>query len=41
MIVAGFFGGYILLALRFWRTHGLVARNDPDLLASINAEHLH
>lgn len=40
-IVAGFLGGYLLLALRFWRKHGLVARNDPDLLPSINAEHLH
>ncbi len=40
-IVAGFLGGYVLLALRFWRKHGLVARNDPDLLPSINAEHLH
>lgn len=37
----GFAGAGLLLALRFWRSHGLVPAGDPRLLPSINAEHLH
>ncbi len=38
---AGFVGGFLLLALRFWRKHGLIPQGDPRLLSSINAEHMH
>ena len=41
MVVLGFLGGYLLLAYRYWKSHGLVARGDRDLLAAINAQHLH
>jgi hypothetical protein len=40
MVAAGFLGGHLLLALHFWKRHGLVARGDRDLLPAINAEHL-
>lgn len=38
---AGFAGGLLLLALRYWRSRGTLAHGDPDLLAVANAEHLH
>ena len=38
---AGFLGGYLLLVQMFWKKHGIVAKNDPDLLPVVNAEHLH
>ena len=38
---AGCFGGLMLLALAFWKKHGLIPKGDPRLLRSINAEHLH
>ncbi len=41
LIGAGFVGAFLLLALGFWRKHGLVAAGDPRLQAIINAEHLH
>lgn len=41
LIGAGFAGGMLLLAVRFWGRHGLVASGDPRLQATINAEHLH
>jgi hypothetical protein len=41
LIGAGFAGGTILLALNFWRKHGLIAKGDPRLLPAVNAEHLH
>ena len=37
----GFAGALLLLALAFWRRHGLVPKGDPRLLPTINAEHLH
>jgi len=40
-VIAGFAGGTLLLALRFWRRHGILAHQDPDLLPVVNAEHLH
>lgn len=40
-VALGFIGGYLLLALHFWKTNGLIARGDRDLLPAINAEHLH
>lgn len=41
LIGAGFVGAFLLLALAFWRKHGLVAKGDPRLQSTINAEHLH
>lgn len=41
LVGCGFAGGYLLLVQRFWARHGLVTRNDPDLLPAVNAEHLH
>jgi hypothetical protein len=41
LIGAGFTGGFLLLALSFWRKHGMVASGDPRLKSIINAEHLH
>ena len=38
---AGAFGGLMLIALWFWKKHGLIPKGDPRLLRSINAEHLH
>jgi hypothetical protein len=38
---AGFVGGLLLLATRFWGRHGLIPQGDPRLLSAINAEHLH
>ncbi len=40
-VAAGFAGGLLLLALRYWRRHGHLAHTDPDLLPVVNAEHLH
>jgi hypothetical protein len=40
-VIGGFTGGTLLLALRFWRRHGILAHQDPDLLPVVNAEHLH
>ena len=37
----GFAGALLLLAIAFWRRHGLLAVGDPRLLPTINAEHLH
>ena len=41
MIGAGFVGGTLLLALKFWKKHGVIAQGDPRLLPAVNAEHLH
>jgi hypothetical protein len=41
LIGAGFVGAFILLALSFWKRHGVIPRGDPRLLSAINAEHLH
>ena len=41
MIGAGFIGLTLLLALRFWAKHGIVVKNDPDLVPVVNGEHLH
>jgi hypothetical protein len=41
LIGAGFAGAFLLLVLSFWRKHGLVAKGDPGLQSTINAEHLH
>ncbi len=41
LVGAGFAGATLLLAIRFWRKHGLIPKGDPELLATINAEHLH
>ncbi len=41
LIAGGFIGGYLLLAMHFWKRHGLLARGDRDLLPAINAEHVH
>ncbi len=38
---AGFVGGFLLLALRFWAKYGLIPKGEPRLLATVNAEHLH
>lgn len=38
---AGFTGGMLLLALWFWRQHGVVAKGEKRVLAAVNAEHLH
>lgn len=40
-IGAGFAGGLLLLALRFWAKYGLIAKGEPRLLPTVNAEHLH
>ncbi|MBA3708870.1 MAG: hypothetical protein H0W83_08645 [Planctomycetes bacterium] len=41
LVGAGFSAAFLLLALRFWRRHGLIPQGDPRLLSSINAEHMH
>jgi len=41
LIGAGFVGAFLLLALNFWKRHGVIPRGDPRLLSAINAEHLH
>jgi hypothetical protein len=41
LVGLGFLGATMLLALRFWRLNGLVPKGDPNLLATVNAEHLH
>lgn len=41
LVGAGFAGGLILLALRFWGRFGLIAKGEPRLLPTVNAEHLH
>jgi hypothetical protein len=41
LVGAGFGAAFLLLALRFWRRHGLIPQGDPRLLSSINAEHMH
>jgi hypothetical protein len=41
LVAAGFLGGTLLLAINFWKRHGIVAKSDPKLLPAINAEHLH
>jgi hypothetical protein len=41
LIGAGFAGGMLLLALAFWRKHGVLPKGDPRLQPTINAEHLH
>ncbi len=41
LIGAGFAGGMLLLALAFWRKHGVLPKADPRLQSTINAEHLH
>jgi hypothetical protein len=38
---AGFAGAMLLLALAFWRKHGVLPKGDPRLQSTINAEHLH
>ena len=38
---AGFAGGFLLLALRFWAKNGLIPKGEPRLLPTVNAEHLH
>lgn len=38
---AGCFGALMLLALWFWKKHGVIPKGDPRLLSSINGEHLH
>jgi hypothetical protein len=40
-IGAGCAGALIFVALGFWAKHGLLAKGDPRLLPSMNAEHLH
>lgn len=41
LIGAGFAGAFLLLVLRFWRLNGLIPKGDPQLLPTMNAEHLH
>jgi len=41
LIGAGFVGAFLLVALRFWAKYGLIAKGEPRLLATVNAEHLH
>ncbi|MBA2480882.1 MAG: hypothetical protein H0V44_09480 [Planctomycetes bacterium] len=41
MVGAGFSAGLVLMAMRFWKRHGLIPQGDPRLLSSINAEHMH
>ncbi|MBA3684336.1 MAG: hypothetical protein H0W72_03760 [Planctomycetes bacterium] len=41
LVGAGFAGGFLLLALRFWSRNGLIAKGEPRLLPTVNAEHLH
>lgn len=41
LVGAGFVGAFLLLALRFWGRHGIVAKGDTRLLPTINAEHMH
>jgi hypothetical protein len=41
LIGAGFAGAFILIILRFWRRYGLIPEGDPQLLKTMNAEHLH
>lgn len=41
LVAGGFIGAYLLLAMHFWKRHGLMARGDRDLLPAINAEHVH
>jgi hypothetical protein len=41
LIGAGFAGGMLLLALAFWRKHGVLPKGDSRLQSTINAEHLH
>lgn len=41
LIGAGFAGAMLLLALAFWRKHGVLPKGDPRLQSTINAEHLH
>ncbi len=41
LVAGGFIGAYLLLAMGYWKRHGLVARGDRDLLSAINAEHVH
>ena len=41
LIGAGFAGAMLLLALAFWRKHGVLPKADPRLQSTINAEHLH
>jgi hypothetical protein len=39
LVALGCLGALILVALAFWRRHGLVPANDPGLLPAINGEH--
>lgn len=41
LVGAGFAGAMLLLALAFWRKHGVLPKSDPRLQSTINAEHLH
>ncbi len=41
LVGAGFAGGFLLLALRFWTKYGLIPKGEPRLLPTVNAEHLH
>jgi hypothetical protein len=41
LIGAGFAGAMLLLALAFWRKHGVLPKGDSRLQSTINAEHLH
>jgi hypothetical protein len=41
LIGGGFSGAFVLVALSFWRKHGLVVTGDANLQAIIHAEHLH
>ena len=41
LIGAGCAGALITVAVAFWSKHGLLAKGDPRLLPSMNAEHLH
>jgi hypothetical protein len=41
MIGAGFLGGTLFLAHRFWQRHGVVPKKDPYLESTVHGEHLH
>jgi hypothetical protein len=41
LVGAGFAGLFLLVVLRFLNRNGLVPRGEPNLLPTINAEHLH
>jgi hypothetical protein len=41
LVAFGAFGAWLLLVIRFWNKHGLLAKGEPRLLPAINAEHMH